>query len=53
MRDVVGEALGVKASGGVRNWDAAQALIAAGATRLGASSGVVLVTGAPVTGGGY
>jgi deoxyribose-phosphate aldolase len=53
MRDVVGEALGVKASGGVRNWDAAQALLAAGATRLGASSGVALVTGAPVTGSGY
>jgi deoxyribose-phosphate aldolase len=53
MRQVVGPALGVKASGGVRNWDAAQALIAAGATRIGASSGVALVTGAPVAATGY
>jgi deoxyribose-phosphate aldolase len=53
MRQAVGPALGVKASGGVRNWDAAQALIAAGATRIGASSGVALVTGAPVAATGY
>jgi deoxyribose-phosphate aldolase len=53
MREVVGDALGVKASGGVRTWDGAQALIAAGATRIGASSGVALVTGAPVAATGY
>ncbi|MFC0406941.1 deoxyribose-phosphate aldolase [Roseomonas elaeocarpi] len=53
MREVVGPALGVKASGGVRSWDAAQALIAAGATRIGASSGVALVTGAPAAKSGY
>jgi deoxyribose-phosphate aldolase len=53
MRGVVGEALGVKASGGVRTWDGALALIAAGASRIGASSGVALVTGAPVAATGY
>jgi deoxyribose-phosphate aldolase len=53
MRGVVGSALGVKASGGVRNWDAAVALIAAGASRIGASSGVALVTGAPAAATGY
>jgi len=53
MRAAVGGALGVKASGGVRNWDAAIALIDAGATRIGASSGVALVTGAPVANTGY
>ncbi|MCI0756950.1 deoxyribose-phosphate aldolase [Teichococcus vastitatis] len=53
MRQTVGQALGVKASGGVRTWDAAQALIAAGATRIGASSGVALITGAPAASGSY
>jgi deoxyribose-phosphate aldolase len=53
MRDVVGDALGVKASGGVRNHDAALALIAAGASRIGASSGVALVGGAPAATTGY
>jgi deoxyribose-phosphate aldolase len=40
MRLVVGDALGVKASGGVRDCDAALRMIAAGATRIGTSSGV-------------
>lgn len=53
MRGVVGEALGVKASGGVRNHDAALALIAAGASRIGASSGVALVGAAPAATTGY
>ncbi|MCF4128286.1 deoxyribose-phosphate aldolase [Methylobacterium sp. SyP6R] len=44
MRATVGDAVGVKASGGVRSLEAARALIAAGATRLGTSSGVALVT---------
>lgn len=46
MRGVVGDALGVKASGGVRTFAQAAAMIAAGATRIGASSGVALLTGA-------
>jgi deoxyribose-phosphate aldolase len=44
--------LEIKASGGVKTFEQAIALINAGATRLGTSSGVALVTGAQV-GGGY
>ncbi len=44
MRRVVGSELGVKASGGIRDLAAALALIGAGATRLGASAGVSIVT---------
>src|SRR5699024_2663043 len=44
MRKTVGETIGVKASGGVRNL--AKALIKAGATRLGASAGIAIVSGA-------
>lgn len=40
MRMVVGDALGVKASGGVRDCEAALKMIASGATRIGTSSGV-------------
>ena len=43
MRECVGEAMGVKASGGVRRRADAEAMIAAGATRLGTSSGVKIV----------
>lgn len=46
MRRVVGPNIGVKASGGVRDYDTAIAMINAGATRLGTSSGVAIVTGA-------
>lgn len=52
MRATVGDAVGVKASGGVRSLEAARALVAAGATRLGTSSGVALVT-AGVAGEAY
>ncbi len=45
MRQVVGPDMGVKASGGVRNTADAQAMLAAGATRIGASASVVIVTG--------
>lgn len=40
MRRTVGSALGVKASGGVKGIDDARAMVAAGATRIGASVGV-------------
>lgn len=40
MRQVVGPAIGVKAAGGVRDYVAAQKMIQAGATRIGASVGV-------------
>jgi deoxyribose-phosphate aldolase len=45
MRRVVGPDIGVKASGGVRDAATAQAMIEAGATRLGTSSGIAIVTG--------
>jgi deoxyribose-phosphate aldolase len=44
MRLVVGDELGVKASGGVRDCETALAMIAAGANRIGTSSGVGMVT---------
>lgn len=40
MRDIVGREMGVKASGGVRDLKTAKKMIEAGATRIGASSGV-------------
>jgi deoxyribose-phosphate aldolase len=43
MRKVVGPDIGVKASGGVRNLADAQAMVSAGATRIGASAGVAIV----------
>lgn len=45
MRAVVGDGVGVKASGGVRSADDARKMIAAGANRLGASASVAIVTG--------
>ena len=43
MRRAVGAKMGVKAAGGVRNLNDAQAMIAAGASRLGASAGVAIM----------
>ncbi len=43
MRRVVGPTMGVKASGGVRDFEDAQNMVKAGATRLGASAGVRIV----------
>jgi deoxyribose-phosphate aldolase len=43
MARTVGGELGVKAAGGIRNYEQAQAMIAAGATRIGASAGVKIV----------
>jgi deoxyribose-phosphate aldolase len=45
MRQVVGEAVGVKASGGIRSAEDALRMIAAGANRIGASASVAIVTG--------
>jgi deoxyribose-phosphate aldolase len=39
MRSVVGDELGVKAAGGIRTWKDARAMIGAGATRIGTSTG--------------
>ncbi len=46
MKSVVGNALEVKASGAVRDYDTAKKMVDAGATRIGASSSVAIVTGA-------
>ena len=43
MRESVGETMGVKAAGGIRSRADAEAMLAAGATRLGTSSGVKIV----------
>jgi deoxyribose-phosphate aldolase len=51
MRRVVGPAIGVKASGGIRDAAGAVALVKAGATRLGASAGVAIVQGLKSEGG--
>lgn len=45
MRRAVGPELGVKASGGVRTADDARAMIAAGATRIGASASIAIARG--------
>lgn len=45
MRQTVGKEMGVKASGGVRSLEDVEKMIAAGATRIGASSGVAIVQG--------
>ena len=45
MREAVGPQIGVKASGGVRDFETAKAMIEAGATRIGASAGVAIVKG--------
>ncbi|PGM59182.1 deoxyribose-phosphate aldolase [Bacillus sp. AFS053548] len=45
MRKTVGENVGVKASGGVRNLKDVENVVAAGANRIGTSSGVKLVQG--------
>jgi deoxyribose-phosphate aldolase len=43
MRRVVGDDMGVKAAGGVKDYESLKAMVAAGATRVGASAGVRIV----------
>jgi deoxyribose-phosphate aldolase len=45
MRRVVGDAMGVKASGGIRSLEDAQTMVESGATRLGASASVAILKG--------
>lgn len=44
MAKTVGKRLGVKASGGVHNYEEACAMVEAGATRIGASAGIAIVS---------
>ena len=50
MRESVGPKLGVKAAGGIKNAGDAEDMIAAGATRIGASAGIAMVTGGSSSG---
>jgi deoxyribose-phosphate aldolase len=43
LRNEVGPEFGVKAAGGIRNREQAEALIAAGASRLGTSAGIAII----------
>ena len=52
MRYVVGSAVGVKASGGIRTKEDAEAMAGAGADRIGASASVKIVLGEAVAAGG-
>jgi deoxyribose-phosphate aldolase len=53
MRETVGPKLGVKASGGIRSAEDVREMIAAGATRIGASASVQIVTGGEPGDGRY
>ncbi len=53
MRETVGPRLGVKASGGIRSAEDVREMVAAGATRIGASAGVQIVTGGESGDGRY
>ncbi len=53
MRRVVGDRMGVKASGGIRSLEDAREMVAHGATRIGASASVAIVQGASSGGDGY
>ena len=46
MRKTVGSEMGVKASGGIRDYETAMAMIEAGANRIGASTGIAIVAAA-------
>ena len=47
MRRIVGKEMGVKASGGIKDYATAVAMVKAGANRLGVSAGIAIVEGAP------
>ena len=49
MRRVVGSKMGVKAAGGIRSYEDAKKMIAAGASRIGASASVKILQGALAT----
>lgn len=45
MRNTVGQAMKIKASGGIRDWTTARTLLETGADRLGASAGLAIING--------
>ena len=47
LRRTVGQSLGVKAAGGIHDYDTAMTLINAGASRIGASHSIDIIAGAP------
>ncbi|MFQ1012073.1 deoxyribose-phosphate aldolase [Gilliamella apicola] len=53
MRETVGDKMGVKASGGIRDRAIAEKMVEAGATRLGASAGIAIVSGNETSSGNY
>ncbi|MGD8603744.1 MAG: deoxyribose-phosphate aldolase [Anaerolineales bacterium] len=53
MRKVVGPSMGVKAAGGIRSYEDAQKMIAAGASRIGASASVKIIHGEEGSDKGY
>ncbi len=52
MRRTVGPEIGIKASGGVRSFEDAEAMVKAGATRLGASAGLKIIQAQDAAGSG-
>jgi deoxyribose-phosphate aldolase len=53
LRSVVGPNMGVKASGGIRTREAADLMIAAGATRIGASASLAIIKGSDASNTAY
>ena len=53
FRTHLADQIQIKASGGIRDYAFAKELIDAGATRLGCSAGVAIVSGAPAEDSGY
>jgi deoxyribose-phosphate aldolase len=50
MRQAVGDGIGVKAAGGIRSWATTRAMVAAGASRIGTSSGALILAEAAADG---
>lgn len=46
MKEAIGDRAQIKASGGIHSYDEAMAMVAAGATRIGASAGLAIIAGA-------
>lgn len=51
MKKIVGDKIGIKAAGGISSGSIAQKMIKAGATRIGTSKGVAIITGKTIKGG--